>query len=243
MIKNVRKGNSKEKIVSKDKQRTLDNFKKTDSFCSGLNFYKLFWIFIICSVLGYILEMIWCYIEHGHLESRNSLIYGPFSIIYGFGAVIMTCIIFVLKKQKTSTIFLVTTTVGASFEFFCSYIQEKLFGTVSWNYGNKPFCIQGRANLLFACFWGILGILFLKRILPMFNRFIEQIPNNSGIIITWIIIVFMAGNMFLSAAAVKRQTERRLGIDADNKFEFFLDEKFPDEVLKQIYANMRVVDK
>lgn len=49
------------------------------SFAHGLNFYKLVWIFIIGCVIGFGVEMVWCYVQHGYFESRKGLIYGPFS--------------------------------------------------------------------------------------------------------------------------------------------------------------------
>ena len=48
-------------------------------FAAGLHFYKLFWIFLIGCVVGYVVEMLWCYIKMGYFESRQGLVYGPFS--------------------------------------------------------------------------------------------------------------------------------------------------------------------
>lgn len=59
------------------------------SFASGLNFYKLFWVFFISSVICYIVETIFCFVTQGYSGSLQGLIYGPFSQIYGFGAVII----------------------------------------------------------------------------------------------------------------------------------------------------------
>lgn len=213
------------------------------SFCSGINFYKLFWIFMICSVLGFILETVWCFFyHHGRIYSRKSLIFGPFSIIYGFGGVIMALLVHFIKKKEPVTIFAVTTCVGIAFEFFCSLFQEAVFGTRSWDYTGDPFCIAGRANVLFACGWGILGVLFMKGILPFFDKMIEKIPNTSGLIVTWALLFFMGFNIFLSATAVKRQSDRREGIKPKNSYEQYLDRKYTDDVLKKIYANMKAVE-
>ena len=55
---------------------------RKDSFAHGLNFYKLFFIFMIGCVVGYCIEMLWCYLRLGYFESRQGLIYGPFSPVY-----------------------------------------------------------------------------------------------------------------------------------------------------------------
>lgn len=43
----------------------------------------IFWIFIIGSILGYIYEMIVVLFQKGYFESRQGLIYGPFTPVYG----------------------------------------------------------------------------------------------------------------------------------------------------------------
>lgn len=213
---------------------------KSDSFAKGLNGYKIVWIFIICSILGYLVEMGWCYLYHGFFESRKSLLYGPFSIIYGIGAVLIVTIVDRLKNRNNFTVFWVSAIFGVAFEFICSVLQEYIFGSVSWDYTGKPLTIGGRASLIFAFGWGLLAILVLRILLPRLNHIIEAIPNHSGMIITWCLIIFMVSNIFLSAAAVIRQNERREGEPAATQFEQFLDRHYPDEKLNHIYVNMRI---
>ena len=43
----------------------------------------LFWLFVIGSIVGYIYEMIVVLVQKGYFESRQGLIYGPFTPIYG----------------------------------------------------------------------------------------------------------------------------------------------------------------
>ena len=49
---------------------------------------KIFWIFVIISIFGCILETIVCFVQKGHFEIRQGVIYGPFIPVYGAGAVI-----------------------------------------------------------------------------------------------------------------------------------------------------------
>ena len=55
-------------------------------FAQGMTFYKLFWVFFIGCFAGVVLETIYCLIQRGHYESRVGLIYGPFNLVYGVGA-------------------------------------------------------------------------------------------------------------------------------------------------------------
>ena len=64
----------------------------------------------------------------------------------------------------------------------------------------------------------------------------------TGSVLTAVLCIFTALDLFISSAAVSRQTERRNGIPPANRFDRFMDETFTDEVLKVIYPNMIYVD-
>ena len=55
-----------------------ENKKERRPFAPGLCFSKLVWVFLISCVVGFLVETLWCYIRHGYIESRQSLVYGPF---------------------------------------------------------------------------------------------------------------------------------------------------------------------
>lgn len=212
-----------------------------ESFANGMNYYKLFWIFLIGCFAGVIIEIIWCLIFAGHFEYRTGLIYGPFNPVYGFGAVIMTLVLFKINNKRDLYTFLGAMILGAAFEFLCSFFQEISLGVVSWEYSDSPYNIGGRTNLQFALCWGLLGLVWVKDMYPRLSRLIERIPNKVGIPLTWILSVFMVLNMTISSLAVARQTNRRAGIEPRNELEVFLDIHYDDEFLKKIYQNMRFV--
>ena len=49
-----------------------------------------------------------------------------------------------------------------------SYFQELLFGTISWDYSNLWFNINGRTSLLHCTYWGIGGVLFMKYVMLIY---------------------------------------------------------------------------
>lgn len=215
--------------------------KAVPSFAKGLNFYKLFWIFFIGCFLGVVVEVLWCLLTRHHYESRQGLIYGPFNPVYGFGALAMTLSLYWLRRKRDSWIFLGGVVIGGAFEYLCSWVQEVLFGTVSWDYGEMPFNLNGRINLLYSIFWGILALLWLKTIFPLMERWIERIPNRIGKTLTWILFAFMVVNIVVSACAVARMSQRHRNIPASGAVDVFLDEHYGDERLNKIYPNMMFV--
>ena len=67
---------------------------------------------------------------------------------------------------------------------------------------------------------------------------ILKIPNKIGRPLTKILLVFMIFNSFMSAATVFRWYERTEQKPAENIFETYLDNHYPDERMEKIYANL-----
>lgn len=228
--------------MEEDKSKTLVE-KKEDSFAKNLNFYKLFWVFFIGSFAGVVIETFWCYITRFHYESRKGLIYGPFNLVYGFGALLITFFLYRLyqKGKKDRWLFLGGFLIGNVFEYVCSLFQEIAFGTISWDYSNTPLAIDGRINLIFSCMWGMLAVLWFRWVYPKLEYWIEKIPNKIGKGLTWILLIFMIANSTITGLAAYRQKERRMGVAPSNRIEIFLDEHYTDELLKEVFPNMKVV--
>ncbi|MDD4510125.1 MAG: putative ABC transporter permease [Oscillospiraceae bacterium] len=211
------------------------------SFASGLNVYKLIWIFTIGSVLGYLLETAWFFLQSGHYICRQGVVFGPISEIYGFGAVLLTLALYRIRNKNAIWIFLFSGILGASFEYFCSFFQEKLCGTISWDYSDQPFNLHGRTSLAFVVVWGVLGLIFIKHMYPFLSNLIEKIPNQIGKVLTIGIAIFMTLDLGISGLAIWRQTQRRADIPSTNFITHWLDAWFQDEFLDQIYTGVTVI--
>ncbi|MEG0873286.1 MAG: putative ABC transporter permease [Clostridia bacterium] len=210
-------------------------FEDRKTFAKGFCVYKFIWIFCIICIFGYIYESILCIFQLGHFESRQGLIYGPFIPVYGCGAMIY---MFIIKYEKSLfKIFIYTSFIGGAFEFLYSFFQEKLLGTVSWNYDSYFMNFQGRTSIIHAVFWGILGMVFAKFVYPYLSNRIEKIPLKIGIALSWVGIIFMIFNIYLSIVASARQKQRLYNMPPKNYTEFFLDRYFPNDKLDNKYTN------
>ncbi len=207
------------------------------------NFYHYVWIFIISCYLGYGVETLWCLIKNGYIESRQSLVLGHLSIAYGIGAVLLTLLLVHFQNSSAWKIFLVAFLSGTVVEYICSLGQEICFGSVAWDYSHLPLNINGRVCLLYSLFWGVLGLAWVKFVIPLMSKGFDKIhiPFNKAII--WAFIVFFVFDAALSASAAVRMNKREIGAEPRNQFEVFLDEHFNDEKMHEIYANSRSVDE
>lgn len=212
------------------------------TFAKGICFDKLVWVFLVTSFLGALIEMCFCRVTGGVWMSRSSVLYGPFSFVWGFGAVVLTVTLQRLLGKPDRYVFLAGFVVGGAYEYLCSVFTEIVFGTVFWDYSHMPLNIGGRTNVLFCVFWGLLAVLWLKVLYPPIDRAIEKTPPLAGKILTWIIIAAMVFNGLLTAGAMVRYTERQSIPEPSNAIERFLDWTYDDERMESRWPNMRLTD-
>ncbi len=209
-------------------------------FAAGIGFYKLFWLFLIGAFVGDLIETVFVWGASGVLMSRSSLLYGPFSVVWGLGAVLLTVVLRGLMDKSDRYIFVGGALMGGVYEYMCSVVTEKLFGKVFWDYSKIPFNLNGRINLLYCVFWGIAAVVWVKEVYPRISALIEKIPMKVGKILTWVLVVLLAVDVALSCMALGRMDQREKGIPATNAVQQFLDEQYPDEYLTQRYQNMKL---
>lgn len=209
-------------------------------FAAGIGFYKLFWLFLIGAFVGDLIETVFVWGASGVLMSRSSLLYGPFSVVWGLGAVLLTVVLRGLMDKSDRYIFVGGALMGGVYEYMCSVVTEKLFGKVFWDYSKIPFNLNGRINLLYCVFWGIAAVVWVKEVYPRISALIEKIPMKVGKILTWVLVVLLAVDVALSCMALGRMDQREQGIPATNAVQQFLDEQYSDEYLTQRYQNMKL---
>lgn len=115
----------------------------------------LLWLFVIGAFLGDMVETVFCRVTAGVWMSRSSLVWGPFSVVWGLALVLATVLLRQEKDRSDRYLFAFGTVMGGVYEYVCSAVTELLFGTVFWDYSKFKFNLGGRINLLY-CFSGAL---------------------------------------------------------------------------------------
>ena len=178
-----------------------------------LNFFNVFWIFVIACVIGLLFEVAYhmIVVDPGHYQDRAGLLYGPFSPIYGIGAVLMTMALNRFHDKNPIIIFLVSAVIGGAFEFFVSWFMQTAFGITAWDYTGTFLSIGGRTNGMFMCFWGILGLLWVKLLLPVMLKIVNLIPWNWRYAVTTVCAALMMVDAVLTLAALDCWYQREAG--------------------------------
>ena len=217
----------------------LEKDEKEDVFASGCGFYKLACLFFIGAFLGDITETVFCRFSMGRWMSRSSVVFGPFSIVWGLGCAMLTWILYRYREQSDRRLFLCGTILGGAYEYICSVFTEIVFGTVFWDYSKIPFNLGGRINLLYCFFWGFAAIIWMKGIYPFLSRWIEKIPVRIGKPLCMIMVFFMSVNIALSGLALDRYSKRHDGLPAKNAVGELMDDWFPDPYMEKVYPNIK----
>ena len=208
-----------------------------------LNFFNLFWIFVVCSVIGLAIEtvqhMVW--VEPGVYQDRAGLLYGPFSPIYGVGAVLMTIALNRVRDRNVVLIFVVSALIGGAFEYFVSWFLQFAFGIVAWDYSDNFLSIGGRTSFSFMCAWGALGLVWIKLLLPWVLRLINKIPWNWRYGVTAVCAVLMAADCAMTLLALDCWYERQAGNDmGDSAIVQYINEHFDDEFMESRFQSMSI---
>ena len=212
---------------------------KKQRFAEGVSVTKLIWVFLICALLGDLIETVWVRLVSDIWMSRSSVLYGPFSVVWGLGAVLLTVVLTPLAKKNDRYVFLGGFLLGGTYEYMASVFTELVFGQVFWDYSDMPLNIGGRTNVLFMFFWGLLSVVWIKILYPALSKVIERIPRLTGTILTWVLTVLMIIDILLSGLAIGRYVERKNGTAEPTAIGSFLDEQYPDELVEWVWANMR----
>ena len=86
------------------------------------------------------------------MKVERALILEPLNPIYGVGAVLFTVLVIPIYKKGSLAVFVSSMFIGGIFEYVCSFMQEMIFGTISWQYGKDVLGILDRTSFIYCIF-------------------------------------------------------------------------------------------
>lgn len=207
-----------------------------------LTFLKLFWIFVVGSMLGLLIEDIFHLIVYREWESRAGLVWGPFSPLYGVGAVVLTVFLNRFYYTHNLIIFFIAMVLGSTMEYLASLMMEVFWHAIAWDYTGTFGSINGRTNFVFGVMWGMLGLFWVRVVMPCIKKVFEHVnfKNVFVRIISALLIAFMAVNIVVTVLALHREGQRTENIPPATTIDVWLDDYFPDEWLQKRFENMTV---
>lgn len=154
--------------------------------------YILFWLY---SFLGWLMETTLVSLQSKKFINRGFFM-GPYCPIYGTGGVLLL----VLSPYKDSPflVFILSIIICSVVEYLTSYILEMIYKVRWWDYSNRMFNLNGRVCLFNSICFGLLGMLMVSYLNPVFLNLITSLSDTILTIIALIILIITLIDMSIT---------------------------------------------
>ena len=167
--------------------------------------------FAIFSFAGWLFECVYGALTTRHWENRGFL-FGPLCPIYGVGAVaaLVACSLpgVDVAAMPLWLVFLACMAGSAVLEYTVSYVFEKLFGAVWWDYSNLPLNVNGRICLPASLLFGIAGVLIVQFLVPFTASVDAAAPPLAMEVAALVIVAMVSVDATLTVAALSDLMDR-----------------------------------
>lgn len=165
-----------------------------------MSFQTVFLVFLGFSVIGWCSEVIYVGVFIEHKFVNRGFLHGPLCPVYGFGGLAILCLPESILNSWVP-LFFCSMAFATIVEYFASWILEKMFNTLWWDYSDQKFNINGRVCLLNALLFGAMGIGVVHFLEPVILWLIAQL---SGIYLTVTFNGLLAILLFDLIATIRR---------------------------------------
>ena len=203
-----------------------------------VTFFHIVWIFLIGAVIGLVFEVVVSFILDGRWESRVGFVLGPFSPLYGLGAVIGTLAVNPLRGKSVFAQFAAGALVGGFLEYMAGTLLEERYGIVAWSYIDQPLNFHGHTCIGIMAVWGITGVIWALWVLPALLRLIELIPVNIRAPLTAMAFAYIMVDSALTVAALDSWFWRQAGYPVSNVIQRFCATFFDDAFMSTRFETM-----
>mgnify|MGYP001858612768 FL=1 len=158
-------------------------------------------IFFIFSFIGFLFENVLNIFSNDNFNS--GILYGPWTFIYGIGALLVVFLNkflkqYHLKKWKEVLLFYIGITILMTLvEFGGGMLIESIFHRTYWDYTNMRFNYGKYICLEVSLLWGVLATMINYFAITWIDKFVKKIPIlvSIGFILLFILdIVFTLMN-------------------------------------------------
>lgn len=138
-------------------------------------FVRAIILFSVYSILGWMIETVFCSICERRFVSRGFL-FGPVCPIYAFGAFFVLLLLKPFSQSYLLT-FVLGMVICSAVEYCASYILEKLFNKSWWDYNDYLLNLNGRITFFYSLAWGFLCLLLVSIVHPTIGLLLRHIPE------------------------------------------------------------------
>ncbi len=106
---------------------------------------------------------------------NRGFLHGPFIPIYGFGAILILFMTYSVRHHALEVFFVGM--IGATvLEYVTGAVLEQWFHIRLWDYSMAAWNFQGHISLASSVFWGVLAVVLVIWVHPLFSSVIRLWP-------------------------------------------------------------------
>lgn len=126
---------------------------------AGLVYQEVFWLFMVGSILGVVVEGCWCRFRHGRWRTHVVSLWGPFNIVYGIGIAVFYIGDSLLYQETWLVRVAVLALAGSLVEYLCGLVIRLGIRMKAWDYRDHFLNIQGLISFKMTLMWGAMGVV------------------------------------------------------------------------------------
>lgn len=160
-------------------------------------------LFVIGSLTGYIIEVIYKRVISKKKWVNPGFMFGPYLPIYGFGTIILYEISEIILSRINAPILIeILIVIGVFFfsltllEFLTGIFFLKKFNLRLWNYSDRRFNFKGVICLRYSIYWTIIGVAYYYLLHPLF---LSIVNFSLGSLITQLFLFSILGIILIDA--------------------------------------------
>ena len=156
------------------------------------------------SIIGWIYEVFLEVVVYRWGFSNRGVLFGPYCIIYGVGALILIFSLGGLQKKRLYLgkvlvtpvlVFIGIVVITTVVEHIASYIMEFTQGGWQWDYTRFAFNFEGRIALNPSIRFGIGGMVFLYLLQPLFKKLTGKMSDRTLYTVSLILLILFIADI------------------------------------------------
>lgn len=160
------------------------------------SFSKLFLIFFLGCIVGWIYEEIFYYFADGYLYNRGFL-YGPYLPVYGVGAVLIYLLLNRFKKRPI-VIFLLSMIVTGVVEYITGFWMWQIYKRTWWDYTGLFLNIDGYVCFRSVFTFALAALALIYLFVPMIDKLIKKMGKKASLILSLVVSFIMIIDFILT---------------------------------------------
>ena len=165
---------------------------------------EYFLYFMLYSIIGWIYEVFLEVVVYRWGFSNRGVLFGPYCIIYGTGALILIFCLSGLQKKRIYLgkvlitpvlVFIGIVVITTVLELIASYIMEFTQGEWLWDYTRFSFNFEGRIALNPSIRFGIGGMVFLYLLQPLFRKLTGKMSDKVLYTVSLILLILFIADI------------------------------------------------